>query len=89
MKLFSSVAFVSAFTMAVLSAGAASADCKQTCNTKYVECGQGGRDQIQCLTGWRTCKMQCSGGATVGKITPTAAAAQPKGGVIQKAAVKH
>lgn len=87
MKLLSSIAFAPVLAVAVFTAGAASADCKSTCNTRYVECGQGGKDQTQCLSGWRTCKIQCSGG--VARTTPVAAATQPKGGQIQKAAVKH
>lgn len=72
-----------------MSAGGALADCKQTCNTSYADCGGSGKDQVQCLNGWRTCKMQCSG-VSVSKATPVATcSAQPKGGVTQKAAVKH
>lgn len=84
MKLFSVTAFVSALAMAALSAGAASADCKSTCNTSYSACGESGKGQPQCLEGWRTCKAQCSG-----VVTPVATSAgAPKGGVMQKAAVK-
>lgn len=85
MSLIKGGAFVSALAMAALSAGVASADCKQTCNTGYAACGQSGKDTLQCLNGWRTCKMQCSGGPA---FTPVATVGQPKGGVMQKASVK-
>lgn len=88
MKLMSGVTFVSALAFSALSAGGALADCKQTCNTSYADCGASGKDQVQCLTGWRTCKMQCSG-AVVSKATPIATSSVPKGGTMQKAAVKH
>ena len=88
MKLMGSIAAVSAFALSVFTAGAAAADCKQTCNATYMDCGKTGKNQVQCLNGWRTCKMQCSGGAV--SVTPVAGpAAQPKGGAVQKAAVKH
>ena len=87
MKLISGVAFVSAFTVAVLTAGAAAADCKSTCNDSYTNCQRTSTNQIQCLSGWRTCKLQCSGPAVAVK-SPAVSAGAPKGGAVQKAAVK-